>query len=311
MTIHRTLLALTILSLALAPAALAGDLTRGIRLKISAGDLRSAEAMAEDWRRDHGEDSEYLDALGWLARGAQLLGRNERAIELVEQLRRRVEPGNPAHTGALGAAIEVEGRVLLAGGERATALAFWRAELARTEVVALRSRITKNIAMVTFEGSPAPEIDFTGAIGQPGGVAGLAGLEGRPVLLFFWAHWCGDCRDQASAIEAIRARYADRGLVVVAPTRLYGTAADGVAATPEQELAHIRAVLAKNYSGLEGIIVPVSQEAMVTWGVSATPTIALVDADGVVQLYTPTRMSLAELEQRVEVLLAAGAAARE
>ena len=45
----------------------------GIRNKLSAGDLLSAESILEVWRVQHGEDGQYLVGLSWLARGALLM----------------------------------------------------------------------------------------------------------------------------------------------------------------------------------------------------------------------------------------------
>src|SRR4249920_952071 len=47
---------------------------RFIRMKISAGDLPSAESILEVHRAEKGEDAEYLLGMAWLARGAALLG---------------------------------------------------------------------------------------------------------------------------------------------------------------------------------------------------------------------------------------------
>jgi thiol-disulfide isomerase/thioredoxin len=299
------LLGLGLGSLLLAAPLAAGELTRGIRLKLSAGDLRSGEALAEDWRALHGEDAEYLDGLGWLARGAELLGHPERAMDWVREVRARIPEERADSIVPLGAAIEVEGRVLAVREGRGAAIAFWRRELARASDPALRSRIGKNLALLSLEGSAAPEIDFADTLAAAGQVpSGLAAFRGRPVLLYFWAHWCGDCRAQAPAVARLAAKYAARGLAVVAPTRYYGTAQEGAEADASTERRHVAEVLAASHPGFESIPVPFSEAAMVAYGASATPTFALVDRDGIVRFYTPTRVSEAELERRIEELLA-------
>ena len=285
-----------------ASPALAGDLTRAIRSKLSAGDLRTGEALAEDWKAAHGEDAEYLDGLGWLARGAQLLGQQDKAMEYVRQLRQRIPIDGGENLIALGAAIEVEGRVILARQGRGAALLYYDRELARIRDTALRSRIGKNISLIALEGSVAPEIDFRDALGPT--TRSLAELRGRPVLLFFWAHWCGDCRAQAPAIARLSAKYTPRGLAVVAPTRYYGTGKDDKEATPVAERLQIAAVLKESYAGFDAIPVPIDEAAMVRYGASATPTLALLDKKGIVRLYTPTRMSESELERWIETLIA-------
>jgi len=46
---------------------------------ISAGDLATGIAQVEDYRKTSGVDAEYLDAVGWLARGAEMLDRPDLA----------------------------------------------------------------------------------------------------------------------------------------------------------------------------------------------------------------------------------------
>jgi len=42
---------------------------------------------------------------------------------------------------------------------------------------------------------------------------------------------------------------------------------------------------------------------MLRYGVSSTPTLVLIDRDGIVRMYRPTRMTEAELSRRIEALL--------
>ncbi len=43
----------------------------------------------------------------------------------------------------------------------------------------------------------------------------LSELRGRPVILDFWATWCGPCKSSMPHLSAMQSRYRDRGLVVL------------------------------------------------------------------------------------------------
>ena len=297
-TIPTSILTLTLIFLT---AGAAGELVRLVRLKLSAGDLASAVSAVEDYKEKHGADAEYLDAMGWLARGAEMLKQPDAAAAYVAELRREIREEKPDLVIPLGAAIEVEGKLRVAREGRGSALRFLEEEFARAKDVALRSRIRKNINLLSLEGQPAPELNRTDFIGpEP---PSLASLKGKPALLFLWAHWCGDCKAQAGALSRILRKYRERGLVVIAPTRYYGTGAENKPATPAEEKAHMAKVWAEAYAGLEGVSVPIDTDTMVRYGVSATPTYALIDRKGVARFYSPTRLSEAELSRRIESVL--------
>lgn len=45
-----------------------------------------------------------------------------------------------------------------------------------------------------------------------GGTLAAEDLEGTPVVLNFWASWCGPCRVEAPALQAAHERYSDDGV---------------------------------------------------------------------------------------------------
>jgi thiol-disulfide isomerase/thioredoxin len=123
------------------------------------------------------------------------------------------------------------------------------------------------------------------------------------VLLYFFAEWCGDCKAQSDSLGRVWQKYKDRGLEMIAVTRLYG-GPPGKPITPADEQAKLDNVWKETYSALDGVPVVVNTDTMIRYGVSATPTFALVDRKGKIRLYTPTRLSEAALSQAVEEVLA-------
>ncbi|MBI1760329.1 MAG: TlpA family protein disulfide reductase [Acidobacteria bacterium] len=292
---------LVFLLLTAAAQAQTGALTRTVRLKLSAGDLASGAHAAEDYKLKTGVDAEYLDAVGWLARGAEMLRQYDAAAQYVAELRREIKEEKSELLAPLGAAIEVEGRLLAVHKGRQAAKEFWEKEFAVAKNIGLRARLRKNINLLFLTGQPAPELNPTDFAGpQP---PTLASLKGKPVLLFLWAHWCGDCRAQAAALSRVYQKYEAQGLVLLAPTRFYGTGAQDKSATPAEEKAHLAKVWAESYTGLEGVPIPIETEMMVRYGVAATPTFVLIDRKGIVRLYAPTRLSEAELARQIEAIL--------
>ncbi len=61
--------------------------------------------------------------------------------------------------------------------------------------------------------TPAPQFNLRSLDGQ---TFSNASLSGNIVLLQFWATWCGYCKKDQPAVDAIQSEYAGRGVVVVA-----------------------------------------------------------------------------------------------
>lgn len=295
--------ALLVLLLVTLNAQAAGELVRTVRNKLSAGDLASSEALVEDYKLKTGVDAEYLDAVGWLARGAEMLRQPEKAAAFVAELRREIREEKKEWLAPLGAAIEVEGKLRFAQKGRKAAVQFLEQEFATAKDIGLRSRIRRTINVISLEGQPAPALNLADSFGPK--AEALTAYKGKPVLLFLWAHWCGDCRAQAASLTRIAQKYRPQGLVILAPTRYYGTSVGDKTATPAEEKAQIEKVWKESYSGLADIPVLIDNETMVTYGVAATPTFVLIDRAGKVQMYAPTRLSEAELARRIEAALAA------
>lgn len=297
----------------LAPLALAALLTYAsladdVRMLVARRDFAAAEHEVRAYQSQNGATPELAAALSWLARGALDAHRNDEADAYAVQARRVAAslPGahqpdaDPRLSTALGAAFEVHAQVLAARGERLQAVAYLRRELAAFGATGLAERIQKNINLLGLVGTPAPPLDAANWLGPK--PASLVAFRGHPVLLFFWAHWCPDCKAEAPVLAQIARVYGPKGLVLIGPTKLYGYAAQGDDAAPAQEMRYIDAIRRRFYASLSDMAVPVSAANFRAYGASTTPTVVLLDSNGIVRFYHPGAVSAAELAGRIEAL---------
>lgn len=285
------------------------EIVYDVRSAIANHDFAQGDALIEQYEARNGVTPEMIEAASWLGRGA--LGANqldkaesyaEKTAKLVqEELKKRPLDAEPHLPLALGAAIEVRAQVMNARGERGEALEYLRKELALYRNTSIRTRIQKNINLIDLVGKPAPALDERTYLGPK--PPALAALKGKPVLLFFWAHWCGDCKLERRDISQIRKEFADKGLTILAPTQLYGYTGGGEDAKPEAELKYIDEVRRKYYLDLIDVPAPVSAEDMKLYGASTTPTLVLIDRHGIVRLYHPGRMTVDELRTAIRALI--------
>ena len=259
------------------------------------------DALVARYRAQYGITPEFLEALSWMGRGALAARQLDKAEAYaretetlaVQQLRKRPLDAEPHLPLALGAAIEVQGLALGARGERGEAIEYLEQELARYRATSIRTRIQKNINTLGLEGKPAPALEEREYLGSK--PVPLTTLRGKPVLLFFWAHWCPDCKQEEHLLAQIRQEYAPQGLVIIAPTQRYGYVARGEDAGPAEELKYIDEVRKKFYADLLSVPAPVSEENFKNYGASTTPTLVILDRRGIVRVYHPGAMTLDEL----------------
>jgi thiol-disulfide isomerase/thioredoxin len=286
--------------------ATAQTLVREVRAALTRNDLAAADALVTKRRAEAGTTPEVLAALSWLGRGALTAKDCDRAGRYANDTERLVTgmletrslASDPNLVTALGAALEVQAKILAETGQRASAVKYLQDQLAKYRNSPIHARLTKNLNLISLEGQQAPTLTAHQFLGPP-----MPDLKGRPVLMFFWAHWCPDCKAQAPVIAEIAREYKDSGLLVVGPTRYYGYVAGGVPAAPPQELAHIDQVRKQFYAMLADMPVPVSDEDALDYGMDATPTLVLVDRGGLVRLFHPGPMTRAELEPEVRKIV--------
>jgi thiol-disulfide isomerase/thioredoxin len=272
-----------------------------VRVQVGQNSYSAAESELRDYRTHHGVTPEYVEALSWVARGAagmkqwtQAAGYARDTRTLSEQLLVKQKLDSEPHLPvAVGAAYEVLAESMAETGKRTEAASLLRAALVKYRNTSIGPRLQKNLNLISLVGQPAPALQATQYLGPKPPM--LASLKGSPVLLFFWAHWCPDCKGEVPIIARLKQEFAPEGLVVVGPTQLYGYAAQGNDATPAQERAYIESVRQRFYSSLPDMPVPLSQQNFNTYGASTTPTLVIINRAGQVAMYHPGAMPYEEL----------------
>lgn len=279
-----------------------------VELALRNGDLDSARAIAGQYRRLYGDTPEALYALSWVARGELASGnaaqatKDAKEIEQISQtsLGTRKLDAESYLPLALGSAYEIEADALSDQHQRTEALQLLKTAQAKWRGTSLDDRLQKNINLLTLEGRPMPVLKQTQWIGSK---PASTDLRGKVLLLFFWAHWCVDCKAEAPIIAKLASELEPKGLVVIAPTRLYGYTAEDENAPPATETAFVDKVYEKYYGTIPHARVPLDAENFQRFGASTTPTIVLVDRRGIVRLYHPGVMDEASLRAAIEPLL--------
>jgi thiol-disulfide isomerase/thioredoxin len=286
------------------------DLVGVIRSQIAQGSFSAAESDLQRYKVSQGVTPEYLEALSWMARGAAASGNWPQATAYAtdtrklseQQLQKRKLDAEPHLPMALGAAYEVLAQALEAKGAHSQAVSLLRSALARYGNTSIKSRLQKNLNLIALVGQPAPALQETQFLGPK--PPPLASVKGMPVLLFFWAHWCVDCKGEAPIIARLKQEFSPDGLVVIGPTKLYGYAAQGNEASPEQERAYIESVRQRYYTSLQDMPVPLSQQNFNAYGASTTPTLVVLNREGKVAMYHPGALSYDDLRAAVQKVIA-------
>ncbi len=112
--------------------------------------------------------------------------------------------------------------------------------------------------------------------------------DGQPVVLNFWASWCGPCRIEMPAFERVSLKYADRATILGVN--------QAESAETVQRFAQTTGV---NYPLLVDEDLTVNR----TYDVSNLPTTIFVDADGVIREVFVGNMNQAVLEDKLNTLL--------
>jgi thiol-disulfide isomerase/thioredoxin len=299
-----------LLALALFAPAQQVSLINTVRQLVAQHDVAGAERVARSWQASKPASTELAAALTWVARGSLEAKNLDQADALAGEATKMASrflmgqklDDDPWLPTAMGAGIEIHAQVMGARGERSEAIAYLQGQLKQFAGTSLPERIRKNINLLGLEGKPAPPLDLSAAQWLGAKPPSLAGLRGHPILLFFWAHWCSDCKAEVAVVANIQRTFAPQGLVVIGPTRYYGYVAGGEDAPPAKEKPYIEEVRRRYYAALPEMTVPLSAANFISYGASTTPTLVLIDRTGVVRYYHPGAVPEAELSARIQAL---------
>ncbi len=123
-------------------------------------------------------------------------------------------------------------------------------------------------------GKPVPPLGLTDLEGK---AWNLTPLKGQPVLLNFWASWCGPCRAEMPSLELLATRHERAGLLVLSVNY-------------REPVPTIRRFLETLPFSLP-ILLDSDGEAALAWTPRVFPTTVLVDRSG-----TPRHSVIGELD---------------
>lgn len=284
-----------------------------VRDAIAENDFRKAEQLARADMKALGRTPLAIEAFSWLGRGA--VARNQydvamtyasRTYEMVEEQLKTRQLDNESHLPiALGAAIEVQALALAGQNRRSEALMLLQREIEQFKGTSIVTRLYKNVNSLGLEGQAALAWESPEWLGPK--PPSLAELRGKPVVIFLWAHWCGDCKKQGPILDALVNKYQSSGITVIAPTQRFGYVEKRKPAGPAEELAYIERVRDQYYPWMKTVSAPVSDAVYTRYGVSTTPTYVMIDRDGKVSSYLPGQPTVEQLEPLIQKIVAPAA----
>jgi len=114
--------------------------------------------------------------------------------------------------------------------------------------------------------TPAPDFQLLNLDGQ---TVSLSDFRGKPVMLNFWATWCGPCRAEMPYIQQVYDERSDDGLVVLA-------------INIGESLAKVKGFM-QDYGLTFPVLLDIQTEVAKQYNIQVIPTTFFIDPDGGIQ----------------------------
>ena len=135
-------------------------------------------------------------------------------------------------------------------------------------------------------GNPAPDFALPDLDGKP---VRLGDLRGQPVVVNFWATWCGPCIEEFPILQRALARHRADGLVVV-----------GIVVRDNSEA--VRAFMTRMGASWSAVMDP-GEDVARRFGIYAPPETFFIDPQGVVAGRQIGQLTAADLDRQLALIL--------